>query len=110
MNVTNPNSHIATDDIDYKTVDLPALLKALGHPSRVAIIEYLAANSKCCGGDICTCLDLAQSTISQHLEILKKAGLVEVKTCGTKSMFKLNRTKLFEVGEALQIISKNSCC
>lgn len=96
--------------IEDHTSPLPILLKALGHPSRVAIVEYLAKNTKCCGGDICSCLELAQSTISQHLEILKKAGLVEAKTCGTKTMFKLNREKLFEVGNALQVISKSSCC
>lgn len=97
-------------EIENHSRELPFLLKALGHPSRVAIVEYLAKNTKCCGGDICSCLDLAQSTISQHLEILKKAGLVETKTCGTKTMFKLNREKLFEVGDALQVISKSSCC
>jgi len=93
-------------EIEKHDSDLPLLLKALGHPSRVFIIEYLAKNTKCCGGDICNCLDLAQSTISQHLEILKKAGLVEAKACGTKTMFKLNRELLFQVGDALQTISK----
>lgn len=99
-----------TTELDNRNSELPVLLKALGHPSRLAIVEYLAQNTKCCGGDICTCLDLAQSTISQHLDILKKAGLVEAKTCGTKSMFQLNRDKLSQVGDALQLISKHSCC
>lgn len=100
-----PNYKIKRDESD-----LPLLLKALGHPSRVSIIEHLAKHTKCCGGDICGCLDLAQSTISQHLEILKKSGLVEAKTCGTKTMFKLNRELLFQVGDTLQIISKTTCC
>lgn len=100
---------LSIGELEKKSQELPLLLKALGHPSRVAIVEYLSKHQKCCGGDICTCLDLAQSTISQHLEILKKTGLVEVKTCGTKSIFCLKREKLFALGEALQAISQCEC-
>ncbi|MFK7903234.1 MAG: ArsR/SmtB family transcription factor, partial [Nitratireductor sp.] len=85
------------------------LLKAMGHPSRVSLIEHLSKNEQCCGADFCGCMGLAQSTISQHLDLLKEAGLVEVKACGTKSMFKLNREKLNALGQSLQAISNCKC-
>ena len=51
-------------------------LKALGHPVRLAIVRALAERSRCCCADVCSGLPLAQSTVSQHLKVLKEAGLV----------------------------------
>ncbi|MGM0577499.1 MAG: ArsR/SmtB family transcription factor [Myxococcota bacterium] len=56
--------------------DLAALAKALGHPARVQIVRLLAGQDQCMYGDIAEHLPLAQSTVSQHLKILKRAGLV----------------------------------
>jgi len=56
--------------------ELAALAKALGHPARVQILRILARRSSCVCGDIVDELPLAQSTVSQHLKILKDAGLV----------------------------------
>lgn len=55
---------------------LAALAKALGHPARVAILRMLGRRSTCVCGEIVEELPLAQSTVSQHLKILKEAGLV----------------------------------
>ena len=62
------------------------MLKAMGHPARLAILELLAQRSTCVCGDITDELPLAQSTISQHLKALKTAGLIQgtidgVRTC-----------------------------
>jgi len=54
---------------------LAALSKALGHPARVAIVRQLGATNACVS-DIVGALPLAQSTVSQHLKVLKEAGLV----------------------------------
>jgi len=57
--------------------DLAALAKALGHPARVQIMRLLVRRQACICGDIVDELPLAQSTVSQHLKVLKEAGLVK---------------------------------
>ncbi len=57
-------------------LELAALAKALGHPIRVRILRFLAGRSACMCGDIVEVLPVAQSTVSQHLKILKSAGLI----------------------------------
>ncbi len=57
--------------------ELAALAKALGHPARVQIMRLLARRNACICGDIVDELPLAQSTVSQHLKVLKEAGLVK---------------------------------
>ncbi len=55
---------------------LARLAKALGHPTRVAIVRLLVRQEGCIVGDIVDELPLAQSTVSQHLKQLKEAGLI----------------------------------
>lgn len=62
---------------------LAALFKALGHPARVAIMEYLMKVDACICGDIVNELPLAQPTVSQHLKELKNAGLIKGNVEGT---------------------------
>lgn len=76
--------------------------KALSHPSRLEIIRKLAGQDHCCAGDFCCCMPIAQSTVSQHLEMLKSAGIIEWKAQGTKSIYTLNRDRLNELVAALQ--------
>jgi ArsR family transcriptional regulator, arsenate/arsenite/antimonite-responsive transcriptional repressor len=58
-------------------VRLARQCKALGHPARLAIVRYLAGRrGQCTCGDIVEQLPLAQSTVSQHLKVLKDAGLI----------------------------------
>ncbi len=56
--------------------ELAALAKAVGHPARVAILRLLERRDSCMCGDIVDELPLAQSTVSQHLKVLKEAGLI----------------------------------
>jgi ArsR family transcriptional regulator len=56
--------------------DLALLAKALGHPARIQILRILSRRTSCVCGDIVDELPLAQSTVSQHLKILKEAGLI----------------------------------
>ena len=55
---------------------LAALAKAVGHPARVQILRLLVRREACICGDIVDELPLAQSTVSQHLKVLKEAGLI----------------------------------
>src|SRR5512142_911913 len=56
--------------------ELAGLAKALGHPARVQIVRLLVRKNACICGDIVDELPLAQSTVSQHLKVLKEAGLI----------------------------------
>jgi DNA-binding transcriptional ArsR family regulator len=57
--------------------EMATLAKALGHPARIAIMEYLLKVDACICGDIVNELPLAQPTVSQHLKELKNAGLIK---------------------------------
>ncbi|MCA9582607.1 MAG: winged helix-turn-helix transcriptional regulator [Myxococcales bacterium] len=64
--------------------DLASLAKALGHPARVRIMRLLTRRSTCICGDIVEELELAQSTVSQHLKVLKEAGLIRGEVDGPR--------------------------
>jgi ArsR family transcriptional regulator len=55
---------------------LALVMKALGHPARMQIMRYLRDNPQCITGDIVEVLPLAQATVSQHLKVLRDAGLI----------------------------------
>ncbi len=57
--------------------ELATLAKALGHPARVQILRLLSRRNTCVCGDIVDEIPLAQSTVSQHLKVLKEAGLIQ---------------------------------
>ena len=59
------------------TEALACFAKALGHPTRIAILKYLENQSCCYTGDLVEVFPLAQSTVSQHLKELKNAGLIQ---------------------------------
>jgi ArsR family transcriptional regulator len=61
---------------DAADEELAALAKAVGHPARVQILRLLVRRELCICGDIVEELPLAQSTVSQHLKVLKDAGLI----------------------------------
>ena len=90
--------------------DLNVRLKALAHPSRIEIVRQLASRDRCCAGDFCDCLPLAQSTISQHLEMLCTSGLVKSQASGTKSIFTLNPDGLITLANALIALAQTPCC
>ncbi len=57
--------------------ELSVLARALGHPARVAILRLLLSEGSCMCGGIVARLPLAQATVSQHLKVLKEAGLLQ---------------------------------
>lgn len=66
-----------TEDFTKAQNELAMLTKALGHPARIAILQFLIKTKTCVCGDIVDELPLSQSTVSQHLSELKKAGLIK---------------------------------
>ncbi len=69
---------------------LVAQLKALAHPARLKILDLLAARGDCICGEVVNVLPLTQSTVSQHLKILKEAGLLIGTIDGTRSCYSLD--------------------
>ena len=66
-----------TEEFTKSQNELAAIAKALGHPARIAIVQFLATRKSCICGDIVDELPLSQSTVSQHLKELKKVGLIK---------------------------------
>lgn len=66
-----------TENFTGRQNDIATLAKALGHPARIAIMEYLVKANACICGDIVNIIPLAQPTVSQHLKELKTAGLIK---------------------------------
>ena len=82
------------------------LMKALGHPARIAIIELLAERNTCICGDITENLPLAQSTVSQHLKALKKAGIIKGEIDGVRTCYCLNEKGIKEINELFPSLVK----
>lgn len=73
-----------------------AMCKALGHPTRLQIVRLLMGVETCVCGDIVQKLPLAQSTVSQHLKILKDAGIVRGEIDGPRTCYVLDHEALAE--------------
>lgn len=84
---------------------LATLLKALAHPARIAILEYLLSVDACINKDLVTELPLAQPTISQHLRELKDAGIIQGNIEGKSVCYCLNPNGLDQI---LEFITKTS--
>lgn len=84
--MTNKHLHDAytlTDD----ELRLSQMMKALGHPARMQIVRYLMAHPQCITGDIVDILPLAQATVSQHLKVLREAGVIFGTIEGTSTCY-----------------------
>jgi len=74
--------------------EMARLAKALAHPARVAILRLLITRRECVCGEICDQLPLAQSTISQHLKMMKEAGIIQGEVDGPRICYCVNRASL----------------
>ena len=92
---------------DLDTDNFAAICKALAHPVRVQIINYLKRIDKCFCGDIVELLPLAQSTVSQHLKILKEAGLIKGEVDGPKTCYCLDNKILRKFSEMAVALDKS---
>lgn len=71
---------------------LAQMMKALAHPARIAILQYLVKQQACICGDLVEELGLAQATISQHLKELKTAGIITGNIEGTSVCYCIDAT------------------
>lgn len=91
------------------------LTKALGHPARIAIMEYLIKVDTCICGDIVNELPLAQPTISQHLKELKNAGLIKGSIEGNSICYCIDEKAIKKLQDyfakiSIKLEKKNNCC
>lgn len=88
---------------------LAAGLAALAHPTRLEIVRQLAGTHACCCRDVVERLDLAQSTVSQHLKVLVDAGLVRFSAERQRSRYELDRTALKALSSSVAALV-DTCC
>lgn len=82
--------------------------RALAHPARVQIVRLLLERDRCIGGDIVDEIGLAQSTVSEHLRILKEAGVVVGEIERPRVCYSLSSRRLDELANLLGRVRK--CC
>ncbi|MCA9171183.1 MAG: winged helix-turn-helix transcriptional regulator [Planctomycetales bacterium] len=82
--------------------DLAKLAWAIAHPVRVQILRMLIARDACVCGEIVSRLPLAQSTVSQHLKILKESGLVQGEVDGPKVCYCINKATLTKLKQLVK--------
>jgi ArsR family transcriptional regulator len=79
---------------DFSENDLGDFCKALGHPARVRLLRILLEKGECVSGDLAEEFSLAQSTVSEHLRILKEAGLIQGTVEGPRRCYCVNQERL----------------
>lgn len=86
------------------------LAKAIAHPARIAIVEYLLRVNTCICGDIVNELPLAQPTISQHLKELKTAGIIKGTIEGNSICYCLNEVVIDKMKDYFIQLSSALAC
>lgn len=102
-----------SDSFSVAQNELASLFKALSHPARIAIVDYLLSVDSCICGDIVNELPLAQPTISQHLKELKNANIIKGTIEGTAICYCLNPDTILTIENhfgAIRQTLKNKCC
>ena len=104
-----------TEIFTAKQNKLAQMLKALAHPARIAIIQYLVQSETCICCDLVEQLGLAQATISQHLKELKNAGLIKGTIDGTSVCYCIDDKVWKQVKKEFEVFfvayqAKNECC
>jgi DNA-binding transcriptional ArsR family regulator len=91
-------------------------LKALAHPARIAILEFLLKTESCICGDIVNELPLSQATVSQHLKEMKNAGIIKgtiegnaICYCIDQDQFNQLTQQMVQINEVLKT-KNNQCC
>ena len=82
---------MAHRDYDIEQEKLARFAKSMGHPARIAILQFLAQQNTCYFGDIHEELPIAKATVSQHLKELKDAGLIQGEVEAPKVKYCINR-------------------
>lgn len=93
--------------------EVARIAKVLSHPARIAILQHLAETKSCISGDISNALPLSRTTVSQHLQELKNAGLIKGEIDGLTVCYCINQEqydKARQLLEAMLANIKSTCC
>lgn len=92
--------------------DIATLAKALGHPARIRILRLLQDSPGCIGGEIVGAVGLAQSTVSEHLRILKSAGIITGEIDGPRICYALDTAALAPLAHFIDALHapQGDCC
>jgi DNA-binding transcriptional ArsR family regulator len=103
-----------TEGFTKMQIDLAMVAKALGHPARVAILQFLAKQKSCVCGEIVDELPLSQSTVSQHLKELKNVGFVKGNIDGPSICYCIDEKNWSKVRKAMNDLFEGfdpkNCC
>jgi len=94
-------THPTGNPLECPAALMAAKLSALAHPARLAILRYLSGNGACCCKEVVEQLDLAQSTVSQHLKILVEAGLVRFEPERPRSRYTVDGEEMKRLKQAV---------
>lgn len=102
-------------DYSIDNEQLARFAKAMGHPARITILQYLANLDTCYFGDIHNELPIAKATVSQHLKELKDAGLIQGEIETPKVKYCINRDNWEKAKNYFDLFFKNTkeitmCC
>ncbi|MEP7456929.1 metalloregulator ArsR/SmtB family transcription factor [Phyllobacterium sp. SB3] len=90
-------------------IETARVLAALAHPARLRIVRQLSCLDASCCKDIVAGLDLAQSTVSQHLKILVEAGLVRYRQSGQSSHYSIDPAAFAHVAKLVNNMAQLCC-
>ncbi|MCH2224439.1 MAG: metalloregulator ArsR/SmtB family transcription factor [Crocinitomicaceae bacterium] len=105
-----------TENYRLDQINLAKMLKVIGHPARIAIIQSIIKSKTCICGDLVTEIGLAQSTISQHLKELKSVGLIQGTIEGNSVCYCINMETWSQLQTELGVLlssancSESNCC
>ncbi len=91
-------------DIVMGDEEIALIAKALSHPARIQIIRLLLSKKTCIGGDIVDVIGLAQSTVSEHLRILKASGVISGEITRPRVCYSLNPLRLNHFKDFLGLV------
>lgn len=95
-----------TENYSEDEILIAKFTKALGHPARVSILKFLSTLDSCYFGNICDELSIAKSTVSQHLDELKNAGLIQGTIVPPKVYYCINKENWKKSQEILNAFFK----
>lgn len=106
--MTYSKSKIFNEDLQ----EMAKIARAMAHPARIAILKYLAEQKICISGDISGQIPLSRTTVSQHLQELKKAGLIKGTINGLKINYCIDEKKACIVKELFDGLfsEMTKCC
>ena len=103
-----------TEEFTKAQNEMAVLAKALGHPARIAILQFLIKTKSCVCGDIVDELPLSQSTVSQHLKELKNVGLIKGDIDGPSVCYCIDEKAWSkakaQLGKLFESFKESGCC